>query len=221
MSNMSREAEPELHADAGGSEQRAAPRVALLIRSAKLICDHGEFLCIIRDVSQTGARLRLFHPIPKSNSLELILANEDRFAVEPVWESDGLAGFSFRDPVDLQRILSEECPFPKRPVRLNMCASATISCADRSGTATIRNFSREGMQIETDFPLAIAQKLRVSCDELPDLHAIVRWRRAPQFGLVLPHVLSFEELAVTAARLQLPPGTCGPVARNHGAAGRL
>src|SRR5690606_20786923 len=55
-------------------DMREAPRFALLIRSAKLICDSGEYLCIIRDVSETGVRLRLFHPLPPDQLLTLELA---------------------------------------------------------------------------------------------------------------------------------------------------
>ena len=46
-------------------DMRGAQRFTLLIRTAKLVSETGEFLCIIRDVSATGLRLRLFHDLPR------------------------------------------------------------------------------------------------------------------------------------------------------------
>lgn len=45
-------------------DHRAAPRFTLLLRMAKLVCGPAEFLCIVRDVSETGASVKLFHPLP-------------------------------------------------------------------------------------------------------------------------------------------------------------
>ena len=200
------------------TEQRSAQRVALLIRSAKVICEHGEFLCIIRDVSQTGVKLRLFHPLPESAGFDLCLANGDRFAIQPVWEQDGLAGFRFDGAVDLERILVEHCPYPKRPVRLKLNTNAAITTSSgQSCTATILDISREGMRVECNHPLAIAQKLRLWAEGLPDVDAIVRWRKSPVYGLVLPLVMSFDELAITAARMQLQPEAARSILPDAGA----
>src|SRR5690606_6832932 len=70
------------------AEQRRAPRFTLLIRSAKLTSPYGEFLCIVRDVSETGVSVRLFHPLPADVPLTLELPNGDRHPLERVWEDD-------------------------------------------------------------------------------------------------------------------------------------
>ena len=44
--------------DTPGADQRAAPRFTLLIRAAKLVSAQGEFVCVIRDVSETGVSVR-------------------------------------------------------------------------------------------------------------------------------------------------------------------
>ena len=46
------------------AEQRTAPRFTLLIRAAKLIGPEGEYLCVVRDASESGVSVRLFHPLP-------------------------------------------------------------------------------------------------------------------------------------------------------------
>lgn len=191
------------------NEQRSANRVALLIRSAKIGCAHGEFLCIVRDVSENGLKLQLFHDLPDCETFVLELANGDRFDILPVWQKDNRAGFRFDRSVELHKILAEESCFPKRPIRLHLTERAVISVAGQSCAAKVCDISREGLRIETDFPLMLAQKLRIWSDHLPALDAVVRWRNMPSYGLVLPNVLSFEELAVIAARIQKPQERAG------------
>lgn len=186
------------------AEKRKAARVAVLIRSAKLVTSHGEFLCIVRDVSQEGVKLRLFHPIPADETLHLELATGDRFGVESIWQRDGLAGFSFVDPIDLHRFIAETSPFPKRPVRLRLRRPAWLKIDGRICDAEIRDLSREGISVETDAPLAIGQTLTVEAHNLPPRAVTVRWRRRPAHGLVLQQLFTLEELARTAARMQLP-----------------
>ena len=49
---------------------------------AELICDDSEYLCIIRDVSATGVRLRIFHALPPSRTFQLELATGERFEID-------------------------------------------------------------------------------------------------------------------------------------------
>jgi hypothetical protein len=46
------------------ADPRGAARSSLMFRTAKILCESGEYVCVVRDVSATGARLRLFHAAP-------------------------------------------------------------------------------------------------------------------------------------------------------------
>ncbi|MCW1429438.1 PilZ domain-containing protein [Novosphingobium sp. JCM 18896] len=181
---------------------RAAPRFTLLIRSAKLICDHGEYLCIIRDVSASGVRLRTFHPLPQIPAFTLELSSGERFELERVWEGGDHAGFRFADWIDVQDFIAEASPYPKRALRLRIEFPATLEVDGKSAEARIRDLSREGARIETDLPLAIRQKLRISAKGFPSLTGSVTWRSATAYGLVFQQVFTFDELAKLAAQLQ-------------------
>ena len=52
-------------------EARSTTRYTLLVRAAKLVSSHGEFVCVIRDVSETGLSVRLFHGVPRGLRLGL------------------------------------------------------------------------------------------------------------------------------------------------------
>ncbi|TCM18659.1 PilZ domain-containing protein [Novosphingobium sp. PhB165] len=183
-------------------DQRDQPRFALLLRQAKLVGNGREYLCIVRDVSESGVKLKLFHDLPVADDYALEITTGERFPMEQVWEEGGEAGFRFVGPVDLIRFIAEAGPFPKRPVRLRVDHPAVIAFAGQDYPATIRDLSRQGAGIETDQMLAIGQKLRLSASELPGFDATVCWRRHPDYGLVFTQLMSLEQLALRTSRMQ-------------------
>jgi hypothetical protein len=189
-------------AELSAEELRSAPRFTLLIRSAKLICDSGEYLCVIRDVSASGVRLRIFHPLPPHDRFELELATGDRFALDRVWEAKDHAGFRFADWIDVQQFIAEASPYRKRSLRLRLDFQAEITTDTGTAAASVRDLSREGARIETTLPLAIRQKVKLAADALPPLTGTVCWRSSSAYGLVFQQVFTFEELAKLAAKLQ-------------------
>jgi hypothetical protein len=183
-------------------ELRSAPRFTLLIRSAKLICDSGEYLCVIRDVSATGVRLRIFHPLPPGPQFQLELSTGDRFEIERVWEASDHAGYRFPDWIDVQGFIAEASPYPKRALRLRLDYPASLTSDAAVAGVTLRDLSREGARIETAMPLAIRQKVKLTGEGLPAIIGNVCWRSNSAYGLVFQQVFTFEELARLAAKLQ-------------------
>ncbi len=205
MGNVA-ETEAELAPDRALSaeELREAPRFALLIRTAKLISASGEYVCVVRDVSATGVKVRLFHPLPQQPVLTLELANGDRYPVERVWESGGDAGLRFTAPVAVADLVTEAGAFRKRPVRLRLQLAALISVQGNSSTAVVRDLSQQGARIESTRHLAMDQQLRLEIARMAPIFVKVRWRRHPAYGLVLQQTFQLDELARLAALLQPP-----------------
>jgi hypothetical protein len=183
-------------------ELRSAPRFTLLIRSAKLICESGEYLCVIRDVSASGIRLRIFHPLPPHEHFALELSTGDRFDIDRVWEAKDHAGFRFADWIDVHGFIAEASPYPKRALRLRLDFPGAITADGASAEVTVRDLSREGARIETTMRLAIRQKVKLTAKGLPPIIANVCWRSIAAYGLVFQQVFTFEELARLAAELQ-------------------
>lgn len=186
-------------------DQRAAPRFIALIRSAKLMSDGHEFVCVVRDVSTAGVRLRCFHAIPRGRSMHLELQNGDSFAIERIREEDHEVSFRFIDDgVSIERLLQETMPHPRRPLRLNMAIPLTLRTPAGPIAAVTQNISQQGCRVECAMPLALAQPIIVESAFLPGIRAKVCWRRGGACGLVFDDTFSLKDFAVYAARMQCP-----------------
>lgn len=182
-------------------EERTQPRFALLLRSAKLVGPSGEYLCIVRDVSESGVKLKLFHEIPADETFELEMVTGERFAIQYVWQKDNEAGFSFSNPVDILTFISENGSFPKRPIRLRMGYEVRLVIDGDEVPAIVHDLSRQGAGIETGHMLAIGQKLRIKATQLPAFDATVCWRDHPSYGLVFAQLMGLEDLAQRTYRI--------------------
>jgi hypothetical protein len=197
------EATPDpLDSAEGGPDQRSAPRFTLLIRSAKLTTPDAEYLCVVRDASESGISVRLFHPLPADVPLTLELPNGDRHALERVWEEEGKAGFRFADAADLMRIIEGPSRYSKRPLRVSLDLPCDIVAGIRRASGTLRNLSQQGALITTDERLSLVQRVKLAAPGMPEVAAKVRWRRNDQYGLSFEDNFQFGDLALIVHDLQ-------------------
>ncbi|MBW8753872.1 MAG: PilZ domain-containing protein [Sphingomonadales bacterium] len=201
--------EAEQHVSEGIGDQAAAPgdmraalRSSLMFRTAKILCESGEYICVVRDVSATGARLRLFHAPPPDQHLFLELANGDRYAMERVWVRDDHAGFRFSCTIDVDHFIAEPSPYPRRPIRLKLHRPADVVADGISSPAMLLDLSQQGARVEAGRKLAIEQKLWLAVEGQPERFGCVRWRSGYTHGLVLQQSFRLDELAHYALALQ-------------------
>ncbi|OBV11140.1 PilZ domain-containing protein [Erythrobacter dokdonensis] len=198
----------EKDAEPHSADLRAAPRFTLLIRAAKLVSAQGEFVCVIRDVSETGISVRLFHGLPSCQQFELYMPGGATYVVDRVWHRDNEAGFSFAAPVDVARLVNESGDYPKRGLRLGLCFPIRLSTLAMTCEAMVENLSQQGARIECSALLAIDQSVRIEAPDasgtLRDVRAKVRWRRGHSYGVVFDDTFTLGDFARLAARLQAP-----------------
>jgi hypothetical protein len=183
-------------------ELRAAPRSSLMCRTGKILCESGEYVCVVRDVSATGAKLRLFHAAPPEAHVFLELANGDRYAMERVWVQGDHAGFRFSCTIDVDRFIAEPSLYPRRPVRLNLHRAADLTADGVVSPVVLLDLSQQGARIEAGRKFALEQKLWLTVENQPARFGCVRWRRGYTHGLVLQQSLGLEQLAQYALALQ-------------------
>jgi hypothetical protein len=190
--------------NAADGEQRAAPRFFSLIRAAKLVSAQGEFICVVRDVSSAGVRLRCFHTVPREPAMALELQNGDLFEIERVRQDGEEASFRFASEVPVERLVQESSLYPRRPLRLNIAMPLSLRAQGGRVAAVTQNLSQQGCRVDIERPLAIDQKVIVETPHLPDIRARVRWRRDGESGLVFDDTFALRDFAILAARLQCP-----------------
>jgi len=193
---------------AESADLRAAPRLTLLIRAAKLVSAQGEFVCVIRDVSELGVSVRLFHALPTCEGFELHMPAGAAYAITRVWQRDHEAGFTFDQPVEVPRLINESAEYPKRGLRLAVWFPITINTLTLQCEAVVENLSQQGARISCDGLLAIDQTVRIqapgAASGLREVRAKVRWRRDRHYGVVFEDTFALGDFARLAARLQAP-----------------
>jgi hypothetical protein len=208
MEQAAKTAQLPHEADGADADQRAAPRFTLLIRAAKLVSAQGEFVCVIRDVSETGVSVRLFHALPSCPGFELHMPGGSVYAVHPVWHRDNETGFAFSRPVDVAQLINEAGEYPKRGLRLGLCFPVRVSTLTQSCEGVVENLSQQGARFECEALLAIDQTVRIEAPDvsgaLREVRAKVRWRRGKSYGVVFDDTFTLGDFARLAARLQAP-----------------
>ena len=186
----------------GREELRGSARFALLIRPAKLVCGSFEYPCVMRDLSETGLSVRLFHPLPPHDTWAIEMLSGDRYPIVPVWQEGSAAGFRFAQTVDIDQILTNAGPYPNRPVRLNVEVAATLEHGSRKALITLTNISQQGARLRCSDYLAVGQLVALQADWLPRTYAKVRWRKNDAYGVVFEETFKLAELSRLAVRIQ-------------------
>ncbi|WP_374531705.1 PilZ domain-containing protein [Novosphingobium sp.] len=205
---------------AGQAELRAAPRFALMMRAVKLITPSGEFLCIMRDASETGVKAKLFHALPKSERYQLELGNGARHEVDLVWQDNGHAGFRFTaGPVDVRELVEEHGDLPRRQLRLKMVRplSVIVTAGGTAQVGQVQDIAQNGGAVRLETMLALRQAVEIEASGIGRVAGRVRWRRGSVHGIVFQQGFAMDQLAVLVARLNLgAEGNDSAVARRAG-----
>ena len=187
---------------APAQDQRGAARSSLLLRSAKVVCQSGEYVCLVRNVSEGGVGLRFFHQVPDEPRIFLQLANGANYPIERAWADDCQAGYRFAAPVDLAAFIEEPGLFPHRAVRLNVEAPALVTALGRDSRVRLIDISRCGAKIRCDHKLPVGAFVRLEVGPIPARFGHVCWRRGMDHGLVFQQALELAELAGHLLTLQ-------------------
>ena len=188
-------------------DQRSGQRFTLLLRAAKLVTKAGEFLCLLRDVSDHGLKAQLFHDLNIDSDCAVELGNGERLALVCVWQRERQAGFRFAEgPTEVHRLIDESGPFPKRNlrVRLNPPPPLLLAIDGLNEPGQLCDISQHGAAVAIERRLALGAQVRLAGSQLPELNARVCWRNRGMHGLVFQQGFLLDELAELAWRLQMP-----------------
>ena len=189
-------------AKAGDASKAASP----MLRSAKIVCQSGEYICLIRDLSLKGVSLSFLHMGPEQPRVILVLANGQTYPIQRVWKGKTRAGYSFASSVSLDEFRHEAQPFNVRPIRLSIAASARVIDGRRTCSAQLMDISTHGARIACEARVGRGRLISLQVSGMAQQLCNVIWSdRAMEpawFGLQFQHPLSLKELAQAALKLQ-------------------
>lgn len=193
--------------------RRSAPRFTLLIRAARLVLDGRDHLCVIRDVSATGMKIRLFHPLPPHRELAIALGNGDCIAADVAWIEEDHVGLKFHELQSVEALLdSDRSAEGRQPVRLAITLEALVHAGREAMPARIVSLAQQAARIEVPQKLVIGEQVRLQTAMLPPLLARVRSQQA-EAELGLAYELEFDspfrldELARAAMAIHITAGS--------------
>ncbi|MEE4153411.1 MAG: hypothetical protein V2I27_04565 [Erythrobacter sp.] len=198
---------------------RAARRRTLMLRSAKVVCASGEYVCIVRDVCEIGTTLSFLHDVPPDDRMILALGNGLTYPVERVWSGKRQAGYRFGAQVIMDEFLHERAPFELRPIRLAILAPAYLIDGRERHAVQLLNVSTHGALFESAHEHALLRLFGFQISGMPQYLGQVCWREGHQHGLRFQHPLALQELAELALALQ-PFGAPRPGEHAPGEAAR-
>lgn len=194
--------EGPLRQDSAQAAHGAQHRRSLLLRSAKVVCASGEYVCLVRDVSQIGTSLSFLHDVPPDARMILALANGLTYPIERVWSGRRQAGYRFGAHVLMEEFLHERAPFELRPIRLEIPARArTIDGRERAPVRML-DISTHGAKFESLSDYNLHQLIGFQIEGVQQYLGELCWREGTLYGLRFQHPLALRELAGLALALQ-------------------
>jgi hypothetical protein len=112
-------------------------------------------------------------------------------------------GCAFLQYVDIHPILAaESLAHPKRQPRLHVEHDAYLYAGDMKAPVIVRDISQRGVSLDCPAWLMIDELVRLVSKVIPPVHAKVRWRSPPRYGLIFEETFGMGALAVLCLQMR-------------------
>ncbi len=179
------------------AEARADDRLVPLLKTAKLVSDHGEQLMRVRKITAGGVMGDVTEALPVGQAVSLELSSQ-HIPSSVIWTRDGLMGIKFDHNVDLGELLAGRKPrhgFRARPPRLSVDCKASVRVGKVYYTVDVHDISLGGMKVEPIEEYCVGRDVIVVVESLRPIKGQVRWFSDRKAGIVFDKPLDFDELA--------------------------
>lgn len=172
-------------------ERREGERHLTLFRVGTLVMADRRELCLIKNISAGGAKLRLYAGnIQVGQRLTVELKCGQPLAGRVTWVHEPNVGLAFDAPIDVIAMLSqsEDGPRPRMP-RIETSSFCTL----REGANIVRaracDISQGGLKVETAARFAPNAPVVVSLPGMPPQEGVVRWVSEGSAGITFNRLL--------------------------------
>lgn len=173
--------------DAGitDAERRTSERHVTIYHPGKIVLGDVEELCLVRNISTSGAMAQVGSDYCVGNGLILYLRVDEPIPGAVAWVRDGHIGIAFSAPIDLSVRLGPVAPGMLRPraPRLNVPAEAHAQIGDNIVPVTLADISQNGAKLCCGTVKLNGGDIKLTIDGLGTFTSIVRWSRAGMAGV--------------------------------------
>ena len=177
-------------------DRREGERHITLFRVGTMVVDRRRELCLIKNISAGGAKLRLYAGnIGIGQRLTVELKCGHPLTGQVTWVREANIGLAFDAPIDVIAMLSqsEDGPRPRMP-RIETSSFCTL----REGATIVRakacDISQGGVKVETGASFAPNAEVVVSLPGLPPQPGVVRWTSEGCAGITFNRLLPLPSL---------------------------
>lgn len=181
------------------SERRTDERLQAILPLAKLVSEHGQDLCRIKNISAGGLMAETTSPQEVGREVFIEMNFDQRIPGRIVWARAGAVGIKFDQNVDLRELLAHKRPragsYRQRPPRLEVTCGATVKIGRFYHQVEVRDISLGGIKVAVNDWDCLGKEAIVTVESLRPIKGKVRWYKAGQAGIVWDQPMTFEELA--------------------------
>lgn len=178
------------------TDRRDSERHMTIFRAGKITHAGRENLCLVRNISSSGAMAQVFQRLEVGDEIFLDLRLEERIIGRIVWVRDEFVGLAFSQKVDLEEVLRSEIDqgHRRRAPRVNVDATGRLQIGDEFLPVAIDNVSQTGTRIFCPRMLVTGSEVRLWIDGLRAMPSFVRWNRDGIVGLAFLKSISIWDL---------------------------
>jgi hypothetical protein len=176
-------------------ERRDDKRHLTLFRVGALTIGSRRELCLIKNISAGGMRIRSYCPLAEGSAVIDELKTGMSVPGRVSWIDRESAGISFDRQVDVLDVLSvsDEGPRPRMP-RIEVTCPAALRDGAVIHQMPVRDISQGGVKLEGEQPLAPGCDVVVSLPGLTPQAGVVQWAGGGHVGVTFNRLLSLGQL---------------------------
>ena len=178
------------------TDRRESERYMTIFRAGKITHGGRENLCLVRNISSSGAMAQVFQDLQVGDDILLDLRLEENIFGRIVWVRNEFVGMAFSKRADLGEVLRSELGqgHRRRAPRVNVEATGRLQVSDEFLPVAIDNLSQTGTRIFCARPLSPGSEVRLWIDGLGGKPSFVRWTNHGIVGLAFLKSISIWDL---------------------------
>jgi hypothetical protein len=179
----------------GRHERRIEQRHQSVMKAAAVHSFGGQSLCIIRDMSENGLKLRTFRPFAPGTTVLVELQPNDAMSGVVVWATDGEMGVKLYTPLDVAFTLKPPGGRRLRFPRFEVDCPVVARFGARTVPGRLRNISTGGVALAVAPGRKLSGTVTLNIPDLPPHNGTVQWNDEDRIGLSFNRRLDVEALA--------------------------